>query len=107
MIKIPIKAISVNTCWQGRRFKTKEYSEWRELFRLLTLRAKKVPNPHVLNVHFYISNFAQSDLDNLLKPLLDALQECKIIENDKSIEKIVAEKIKCPKGKEQIILELL
>jgi Holliday junction resolvase RusA-like endonuclease len=106
-MEVKIKPISVNVCWRGgRRFKTNEYKAWRETFGYLSLRQTKFKNVTKLYVQFFISNFNRSDLDNMLKPLLDALQECGFIENDNQIKEIHAIKLKCKKGEEKINFEL-
>lgn len=104
--EIPIKPISVNKCFQGHRYKTNEYANWRQAVYYLTLHVNPINNPTKLDIEFHVSNFGQSDVDNMLKPLLDALQECEIIENDNTIEEIHTKKIKCKKGEEKIIYEL-
>lgn len=107
MIEIKIKPISINACWQGRRFKTKKYSSWREEFGYLVRGDwNKFSRPTQVRMEFYISNFAQSDVDNMIKPTLDALQECGIIADDKYIVELYAKKFKVAKGKEKIICEL-
>ena len=105
---IKINPISVNKCWQGRRFKTKEYKEWRELFYYLTPRIIKPLKTKIqLSVSFWIKNVKMADLDNLLKPFIDALVECGYLEDDKQIISIRADKnyIK-EKEKEYIDFEL-
>ena len=72
-MRIKIKALSVNNCWQGRRFKTKQYKGY-EKELLLKLPNKKVGKGKIaLYIIFGFSN-KLSDIDNGLKPLIDILQ---------------------------------
>ena len=102
-MKIQINPISVNKCFQGRRFKTPAYKAWREEFCLkaktdcVDFEAKEVI------ITFGIKNFKMADLDNLIKPLLDALQEAHIIKDDRYIEKIHANKVKVDKKEDEYI----
>lgn len=81
---LPIKPLSVNKAWQGKRFKTQEYKEYEQQL-LLLLKNHKIDNQSKLAVtfNFGFSNTA-SDIDNPIKPLLDILQK-KYGINDKNI----------------------
>ena len=90
MIKVNIKPLSVNKCWQGRRYKTKEYKGYE---RELTLRLQPIElpsKPYELIITFGFSN-KLSDIDNSLKPTLDILQK-KYGFNDRDIYKLVVKK---------------
>jgi len=94
-MEIRLKPITVNKCWQGRRFKTPEYETWREAFGyLITTDEGYVEEDGELEVwlKFYLKHYSTTDVDNLVKPTLDALQENGVIENDRFIKRIVAEK---------------
>ena len=102
--RIQIKALSVNECWQGRRFKTKAYLSYEKemLFRLRRRATPSAPLRLIVGIGF--SN-AQSDLDNVLKPLLDILQK-KYGFNDKDVHEILLRKHKAKKGEEWIAFNL-
>jgi Holliday junction resolvase RusA-like endonuclease len=73
-MKINIKPISVNKCWQGKRFKTSEYKNY-EKELLYKLPRISLPNkPLEISIEFGFSNKA-SDIDNPMKPFLDILQK--------------------------------
>jgi Holliday junction resolvase RusA-like endonuclease len=97
-MRIEINAISVNHCWQGKRFKTKEYTDWRRGFGLLY--ASKTPKIACIGeklglcVVFHINTPKRADLDNMLKPLLDACVENGIIKDDRFVYEIRAKKEK-------------
>ena len=101
---INIKPLSVNKCWQGRRFKTDIYKEYeREL--LLKLPPKNLPKPPFeIWFEFGMSN-SLSDWDNPVKPLQDILQK-KYQLNDKDIIKAHVNKIKVKKGQEYFSVRL-
>jgi len=91
-MRIDIKPFSANRLWKGRRYKTKEYQAWRDEFGWLSKGSTKHTGYLEINLKFYIKSFKVSDVDNLIKPTLDALQENRIIENDKYVLKVSAEK---------------
>lgn len=103
-MKIEIKPISVNRCWQGRRYKTKEYAEWRREFGyLIPARSPKLRfnESLALDVVFGLKYPKKADLDNFIKPFLDACVENGIIQDDRLVYEIIAKKVKTD-GKEYI-----
>lgn len=100
MTRINIKALSVNACWRGRRFKTPEYTIYEkelsyELPELVIPEGK-------LSVKLEIGySSIASDIDNFIKPFLDILQK-KYLFNDKMIYKLEVSKVIVPKGQEFI-----
>ena len=93
VIKIPLKALSVNAAWQGRRFKTKTYKDFEtDCFKLI----RGTPTKGNVEIHyrFYLKNHKATDIDNLIKPIQDILVKCGLIEDDRRIMRIVAEKFK-------------
>jgi len=104
-MKINIKALSVNKAWRGgRRFKTKEYIQYKkDLFNLLP--KIKIPEGK-LQVHyiFGVSSRGQ-DWDSPIKQFQDTLQEAYGF-NDNRIYKGVVEKVIVPKGEEFIEFEI-
>lgn len=100
MHTIKTKALSVNVCWQGKRFKTQKYKVYeQELFYLLP--KIDVPSGKLkVKIIFGLSSKA-NDIDNGIKPLLDIFQK-KYLFNDKLIYKIEVEKIDVPKGSEYV-----
>lgn len=95
-ITLPIKAMTVNQCWRGRRYKTKKYEEYEnELLNILPELKVEDKRPLRLTVEFGIST--TQDIDNGLKPLIDILQK-KYLFNDRyimelNIKKTVVKKI--------------
>ena len=104
-ILMKIKPLSVNACWQGKRFKTPAYKNY-EKELLLTLPKLEPPKPPFkIYFEFGFSN-VMSDWDNPIKPLQDILQE-KYGFNDKDIFDGVVKKVKVKKGEEYFKVELL
>jgi len=104
MNTINIKPLSVNEAWQGRRFKTNKYKMW--LTELSFILPKIVIPEGKLKVTYELGfSNAQSDIDNPVKCLTDALQ-FKYGFNDKMIYKLEVEKVIVPKGKEYISFDI-
>jgi Holliday junction resolvase RusA-like endonuclease len=100
-----IKPLSVNKCWQGKRFKTKEYLNYQEEL-LKTLPARTLPKPpYQAYFEFGFSN-AGSDWDNPIKPLQDILQK-RYGFNDKDVVEATIKKTKVKKGEEYFKFVLL
>ena len=102
--RIDIKPLSVNDAWQGRRFKTTDYTQY-EMAILLMLPKKKLPEPpYEIWFTFGFSNPA-SDIDNGVKPFVDILQK-KYKFNDKEIYGMHIVKKIVPKGQEFVEFEI-
>lgn len=96
----PIKPLSVNKAWQGKRFKTKDYLQY-EKHVLLLLPKLIIPDGKLLlEITFGVSNKA-SDIDNPIKPFLDILQK-KYNFDDKQVYKLIVNKEITPKNQEFI-----
>jgi len=94
MIVIPIKPISTNKLFQGRRFKTKEYNKFIEAALYFTPKIKMIEGIVQLRVDFYVKHAKTSDLDNFLKGTLDLIVKAGYIQDDRFIYKIIAKKFK-------------
>ena len=94
MIVIPVKPISTNKLFQGRRFKTKEYDKFLEAALYFAPKVKMTKGIVQLRVDFYIKQAKKSDLDNFLKGTLDLITAAGYIEDDRFIYKIIARKFK-------------
>lgn len=100
MVKVDIKALSVNEAWAGRRFKTPKYKKFeRDLLFLLPEIVLPKP-PYQIYFQFGFSNEA-SDWDNPIKPLQDVLQK-RYGFNDKLVHRGIVDKVKVKKGEEYL-----
>ena len=94
-IEIPIKALSVNKAWQGRRFKSSYYIDFtRDVCRFLKRTNKTIEKECEVHYTFYIKNYSMSDVDNMIKPIQDLIVLLGYIKDDKKIVFLSAEKIK-------------
>lgn len=100
MIEIPIKPLSVNEAFKGKRFKTQKYDSFIQsmLFLLPKINVPKAPF-HIDVVFGYSSRL--SDIDNGLKSLLDCLVK-KYGFDDRDVYSMHVKKEIVPKGKEFI-----
>lgn len=104
MIVIPIKPISTNRLFQGRRFKTKNYDAFIRAALYLAPKGIEITKGKVgLNIDFYIKNDKKSDLDNLLKGIIDVVVKAGWIEDDRYIYSINAWKYAVKSEKEEKI----
>lgn len=73
-------------------YKTAEAKAWiKECATILRKNRSKIIKGKVdVDAHFFFER--ESDLDNRLKALLDLLQECLVIQNDKQVYSILATK---------------
>lgn len=103
-IKISIIPLSVNQCWQGRRFKSDKYKKY-ERDMLFLLPKMEIPTaPYKLSIKVGFSN-KLSDLDNINKPFQDIL--CKKYGfNDRDIYELHLMKEIVDKGKEYISFKI-
>jgi Holliday junction resolvase RusA-like endonuclease len=101
-IELQIKPISVNDCWQGRRFKTPLYTAWQQelMYKLPRELGCDLQGELELDIEWGFSNLA-SDIDNPCKPFIDTLQQ-KYGFNDRQISKLSLNKKKVNKGEESI-----
>jgi Holliday junction resolvase RusA-like endonuclease len=100
MVSLNIKPLSVNQCWQGKRFKTQKYLKY-ELDLIYLLPKITMPQPpYKIYITFGMSNIL-SDWDNPVKPFQDILQK-KYNFNDKDIMEAHIYKKKVKKGEEFI-----
>lgn len=105
-IHIPVKPLSVNDAWQGRRFRSPMYDSYEKTvcFYLLQIKPALPPPPYKISYVWGVSSMA-SDVDNPVKPLQDILAK-RFKFNDKDIMTIIATKVRVPKGKEFSSVEI-
>jgi Holliday junction resolvase RusA-like endonuclease len=102
---INIKALSVNSCYQGKRFKNQLHKDYvKEVMSQLPIKFIGIP-PYKLVIEFGLSSKLQ-DLDNCIKVFQDCLT-VKYNFNDREIYEIQAVKYNVPKGNEYIKFDIL
>tara|TARA_R100001244_G_scaffold120472_1_gene90075 strand:- start:202 stop:522 length:321 start_codon:yes stop_codon:yes gene_type:complete len=97
---INIKPLSVNQCWQGRRFKTPTYKKY-EKELLLLLPKLTIPEGNLAIIITFGFSSKASDWDNPIKPFQDILQK-RYKFNDSRVYKATVTKEIVKKGKEFI-----
>ena len=103
-IKLNYNPLSVNECWQGKRFKTPKYKKY-ERDLLLMLPTLKIENTILkIDIQLGVSS-KNADIDNPIKPLLDILQK-KYGFNDRNIYELRVTKEDIKKGNEFICITL-
>jgi Holliday junction resolvase RusA-like endonuclease len=104
-INLDIKPLSVNQCWQGRRFKTPKYKEYEENLLLMLPNTEFDFKDRIsVEIEFGFSS-TRSDIDNPLKPILDILQK-KYKFNDSAIYQLKVNKLITKKKKEFININI-
>ena len=106
MIVIPIKPISTNKLFQGRRFKTKDYDAFLQAALYFAPKVPMIKGMVSLQVDFYVKNVKMSDLDNFLKGTLDLIVKAGYIEDDRFIYRIIARKFIADNENERIELKI-
>lgn len=78
--------MSINTAWQGRRYKTKEYKQYEEdVSRTVSAGAPIDGEVAMLAVH-YLTYYKRTDVGNLEKPLTDIIDKLGYLKDDKYIK---------------------
>jgi Holliday junction resolvase RusA-like endonuclease len=99
-MRVPIKPLSVNEAWQGRRKKTFKYMRYQKDV-LMLLRPFTVPDGDLRIELVFGFSSKGSDWDNSVKPFQDILSK-KYGFNDNRIVDAHVKKIKVKKGQEFI-----
>ncbi len=95
-VSVEIKPLSINKCFQGRRFKTKDYKDYEYELLLILPEQEMIKGDVSVEIDFYVKYPKKLDVDNLLKPINDILTKKKYWEDDRFIYEIRARKIKSP-----------
>lgn len=82
-LTIPLKPLSVNKAWKGRRYKTDDYLGYEIDVARLVRRAKYTYTvPVSVTYFFHLKNHKMADADNPVKPLQDILKQLGFFEDD-------------------------
>ena len=101
MPSVPLKPLTVNRAWKGRRFKTKEYKQYEHDLLFLLPSNFFIPDGPLTAYYTFGVSSKLSDWDNPCKPCQDVLQK-KYGFDDRRIHKAIVEKVYVPKGEEYI-----
>lgn len=103
-ITLPLKPLSINAAFQGRRFKTKECNNYCKDLDILLPDHEQIKGFVEIHYKFHLVNWKRTDGDNLIKILTDCIVKKGIIEDDRKIMKYIIEKI--PSEKDIIEIEI-
>ena len=95
---LPIKPLSVNEAWQGRRYKTRAYKRYEEIL-LAVMPDIAIPKPPYRVSYIFGFSSLAADIDNPIKPLQDIIQKRYKID-DKLIKRLTVEVEQTEKGSE-------
>jgi len=105
-IEIPLKPISVNEAFQGRKFKTKKCKQYeKDIVNFLGFWKEKIEGKIEIHYTFYLINHSRTDYDNLIKITQDMLVNRGYLVDDSKIYKAIIEKI--PSKEDKIIIEIM
>ena len=93
---LPIKPISTNAIWYGRKGITNAYKKFqKEVFLLLPRHQETITGLCSFDIKVYMKKaWLMSDTSNFIKGLEDCCAKGGIIENDRFVKKITIEKFK-------------
>ena len=103
-VSIPLRAITVNQAWQGRRYSTPAKKAFERDVALLLPKKKVIAGPVSIHYKFYLKHHATSDYDNCIKVIQDCLVTKGYILDDRFIYHAVIEKI--PAKEDKIVVEI-
>jgi len=95
---IPVKPMSINEAWKGRRFKTDKYKAYVIAVKAKLPVIKLPPTPYKVSFWFGFST-SLSDVDNPTKPTLDILCQ-KYNFSDRHVMELTLKKVMVKKGSE-------
>jgi hypothetical protein len=103
--RLDIAPLSLNGCFSGQRRKTPDYKVWRMATQMLLPRRLTLPTGK-FEVHFVFYCTNATDIDNLVKTILDSLQ-LKYKFNDSIVHRIIIDKIVAKKADHRIEFEII
>lgn len=93
-VGVEIKPLSINACFQGRKFKTIEYKDYEHEMLLILPYQEMIEGEVSVEVDFYVRKPKILDVDNLIKPLFDILTKKGYWRDDRYVFELRARKIK-------------
>lgn len=89
----PPQANHMHTVARGRKISSSSYRAWRDEcgLRLMAQRAPMTAGPFSIDLQITRPDRRRRDIDNLIKPCLDAIKSAGLIEDDSLASKVSAE----------------
>jgi len=101
-LDIPIRPLTANRGWYGRRFKSKEYKQFEKDIAMLVKRpSESLTGPLSVTIEAYFKNYKLSDIDNIAKVQIDVLQSMGFFKNDNQIQELHLYKYPCANKQER------
>lgn len=89
------KILSYQTLVYKNGYKTFKKKQYKEYFNEIAeqLPKDKFEDPISVDIVYFCATRVIGDLDNITKPILDILETCEVIKNDKLVEEMHLKKI--------------
>jgi len=101
-IKLKVRPLTVNQCWQGRRYKTNKYNQYEKMVMECLPASISIPDNEKLRLYLEFGVSTKlADWDNPIKPFQDVLQK-KYDFNDNRIYEATVKKVVVKKGEEYV-----
>ena len=84
-IKIPMRPLSINAAFQGRRFKNRKCKQYEKDVSVYLSNIRSISGYISIQYEFHLKYFKITDIDNLVKVLQDCIVKKGIIEDDRKI----------------------
>jgi Holliday junction resolvase RusA-like endonuclease len=91
---IKLKPLSINSAYQGRRFKNKAHKDYEQELLWLLKGQKKVKGFYSISFLFHVKNFAMTDISNLVKVTEDCIVKAGLVEDDRKCIEMHLKKIR-------------
>ena len=76
----------------SRTFRKKEYKDYKELIGQQLIRLEPISGPYSLDITFISRTKTIGDLDNIIKPISDILEDISKVDNDKLCHELIGRK---------------
>ena len=104
---IPLKPLSLNNCYRGRRFSTRQKKQYDRDLQILLPKVRVDGPLYTVTFRFFLQRPFAGDLDNLCKNLLDNIVDRGIITSDKKVVEIHLYKYRASKDSIEVQVESL
>lgn len=93
-ISICVQPMTVNQCWQGRRYRSKKYDAYEKEVLYSLPRHATIQGDVMIEYLFGTPYALQSDVDNFIKPITDILVKKRYLKDDTQVQEVRARKEK-------------
>ncbi len=104
-IALDLKALSLNNCYSGVRYKTPEKKRYDRALQILLPKTPVVGPYYRVSLRFFLKRCWGGDLDNLCKGVLDNLVTRGVISEDRRVVEILLQKFPAKRDRIEIDVE--